>query len=91
MYRVNPITGERTIVSDLVAGSGTPLVSPVGVAVEPGGAWVVTDFGLDAVVRIDPATGDPTDEDPLAPERLFDNPETWQAAASELRDALFTD
>lgn len=44
-----------------------------------------------AAVQLDPATGDSTDEDPLAPERLFDNPDTWQAAASELRVALFTD
>lgn len=44
-----------------------------------------------AAVQLDPATGDPTDEDPLAPERLFDHPDTWNAAAAELRGALFTD
>lgn len=47
-------------------------------------------FTLSAV-QLDPATGDPTDEDPLAPERVFDDPETWHAAADELRGALFTD
>ena len=49
---------------------------------------MMPEFTLSAV-QLDPATGDPTDQDPLAPERIFTDPDTWQAAAAELRAALF--
>ena len=41
-------------------GSGPGFVNPVGIAVEADGSLVVTDFGLEAVVRVDPISGDRT-------------------------------
>ena len=41
-------------------GAGPTFTSPVGIAVEASGDLVVLDFGLDAVLRVDPVTGDRT-------------------------------
>jgi len=41
-------------------GSGPGFVSPLGIAVEADGNLVVADFGLEAVVRVDPVSGDRT-------------------------------
>jgi len=41
-------------------GSGPGFVSPRGIAVEADGSLVVVDFGLEAVVRVDPVSGDRT-------------------------------
>jgi len=41
-------------------GSGPGFVAPRGIAVEAGGSLVVADFGLEAVVRVDQASGDRT-------------------------------
>ena len=41
-------------------GSGPAFVSPRGIAVEADGSLVVVDLGLDAVVRVDPVSGDRT-------------------------------
>ena len=58
VVRVDPVSGNRTIVSDATTGTGPPFVSPTGIAVEADGALVVTDSVL--VVRVDPTTGDRT-------------------------------
>jgi len=60
VVRVNPINGNRTIVSDASTGSGTGFVTPVGIAVEADSSLVVVDRGLDAVVRVNPINGDRT-------------------------------
>jgi len=41
-------------------GSGPDFVTPHGIAVEADGSLVVVDFGLEAVVRVDPVSGDRT-------------------------------
>ncbi len=41
-------------------GSGPGFVSPRGIAVEADGSLVVVDSGLEAVVRVDPVSGDRT-------------------------------
>ena len=38
-------------------GSGPAFMDPSGIAVEDDGSLVVVDYGLDAVVRVDPETG----------------------------------
>jgi sugar lactone lactonase YvrE len=72
VVRVAPDTGNRTVLSGCAAsdpetgsctaliGTGPPLVSPIGIAVESDGALVVTDWSLGAVMRVDPDTGDRT-------------------------------
>jgi sugar lactone lactonase YvrE len=63
VVRVDPVTGDRESVSDPGLGRGLPLIFPVAIALEaapPEAAesWVVLEFGLGAVIRIDPHTGD---------------------------------
>jgi sugar lactone lactonase YvrE len=59
--RVDPVSGDRTIVSDNTTGSGPSFgQGPFGIAVEANGSLVVTDQDLEAVVRVDPASGNRT-------------------------------
>ena len=59
VFRVDAITGDRTVVSNSTKGSGPALSAVFGIAVEADGSLVVTDFGFFAtVLRIDPVTGD---------------------------------
>jgi len=70
VVRVNPVTGDRHIVSgcthfDLgspdcmnTIGSGPSFSLPASIAIAPDGFLVVTDFGLAAVLLVDPQTGD---------------------------------
>ena len=60
VFRVDPISGDRTILSDASTGSGPVFGSPIGIAIEADGSLVVTDFDLDAVFRVDPVSGDRT-------------------------------
>jgi streptogramin lyase len=62
VLRVDPVTGDRTIVSDASTGRGPALRSPQGIAVEASGRLVVVNYGrtIAAVLRVDPATGDRT-------------------------------
>ncbi len=60
VVRVDPVTGDRTILSDDSTGTGTGFVTPFGLAIEADGSLVVVDAGLAAVVRVDPVTGDRT-------------------------------
>jgi hypothetical protein len=41
-------------------------------------------------IALDPATGEATDDEPLAPRREFTDPDQWRAAADELRRSLLT-
>ena len=68
VVRVDPETGDRTIISrgidpngvyDMV-GIGISFSLPRGIAVEENGSLVVVDSGEDTVVRVDPETGDRT-------------------------------
>jgi streptogramin lyase len=60
VVRVDPATGNRSILSSSSVGTGTNFVSPYGIAVENSGSFIVTDTGLNAVLRVDPATGNRT-------------------------------
>ena len=61
MVRVDPHTGDRTIVRlGAGRGRGPRLDLPTDLAVEAAGSLVVTDAGLNAVMRVDPHTGDRT-------------------------------
>jgi streptogramin lyase len=58
--RVDPVSGDRTVVSDAMNGSGPALSFPAAIAVEASGSLVVSDAGLKAVMRVNPVTGDRT-------------------------------
>jgi len=60
VFRVDPVTGDRTILSDVNTGSGPGFGNPIGIAVEAAGSLVVVDFVLGAVFRVDPVTGNRT-------------------------------
>jgi len=60
VVRVDPVTGDRTIVSDAGTGAGPALNYPPGIAVEASGDLVVIESSLNAVLRVDPVTGDRT-------------------------------
>lgn len=64
VVRVDPVSGNRTIVSDASTGSGPGLGGrmgrPNGIAVESDGSLVVTVAGLEAVVRVNPVSGNRT-------------------------------
>ena len=59
LLTVDPLTGDRTLLSGTGTGGGAPFVDPSGVAVDFTGAvaWV-TDLGTSSVVEVDLATGD---------------------------------
>lgn len=52
--------GDRTIVSSSSVGSGPDFDFPYEIWPSPDGGLYVSDFGLDAVFHVDPATGDRT-------------------------------
>jgi len=60
VLRVDPITGDRTVISSPLIGNGINLEFPLGIDVEADGNLVVTDISLDAILRVDPTTGDRT-------------------------------
>ncbi len=64
IYRVDPVTGHRSLVSDFTnPAQGLTGVDPnVGLAVEPDGAILVDTMGSqgDLLVRVDPKTGNRT-------------------------------
>ena len=60
VVRVDPATGNRTILSSSSVGTGTVFASPYGIALENSGFFVVSDTGLNAILRVDPATGNRT-------------------------------
>jgi hypothetical protein len=67
LFRVDPSTGARTIVSGCanpecssVIGAGPNFIKAWGIAFEADGDPLITDRGLDAVLHVDPTTGDRT-------------------------------
>src|SRR5205807_1199509 len=57
VLRVDPVRGDRTVVSDVSTGGGPPFSAPRSLVVEADGHLLVADFGLVAVVRVDPRSG----------------------------------
>jgi hypothetical protein len=72
IMRVDPATGNRTILSGGAAGSGPALLDPAGLSLEPDGDILLADAGAQTIgpggpvigtgriFRIDPATGNRT-------------------------------
>ncbi len=60
IFKVDPSTGDRTIVSGFGVGSGPSFSDPFAVAITPGGDILVSDVLGDSIFRIDPNTGDRT-------------------------------
>ena len=60
VVRVDPRTGDRSIVSSATIGRGSAFQSPGSIAVEANGRVVIVDDSLKAVVRVNPTTGDRT-------------------------------
>jgi streptogramin lyase len=60
VVRINPFTGDRTIISNATTGSGPVLQDPWDIAVEADGQLLVVDAALPAVIRVDPSTGNRT-------------------------------
>ena len=61
LFRVDPVTGARTLLSDFGVGPNQG-AEPIGLAVEANGTLVVADFnagtgGRGALFRVDPVTG----------------------------------
>jgi hypothetical protein len=64
VFLVDPATGNRTVLSGcveedctVIAGSGVQFVYPTGASILADGSLVVADTDLQAVVRVDPVTG----------------------------------
>ena len=57
VMRVDPVRGDRIIVSDATTGRGPTFVEPEAIAVEADGQLVVVDSSSRAVVRVDPVSG----------------------------------
>jgi len=60
IYRIDPSTGDRLVVSSDTWGAGAPFVQTQGVTVDAGGDIIVADQSAHAIVRVDPITGDRT-------------------------------
>ena len=59
VVRIDPLTGDRTIVSKpFVAGSGPGFDVLQGIALQADGSILVADSTLDAIVHVDPISGD---------------------------------
>jgi streptogramin lyase len=57
VLRVDPVNGDRTIVSRASTGGGSPFGAPVDIAVEDDGQLLVVDALRKAVARVDPGSG----------------------------------
>lgn len=56
---VNPITGDRTIVSSNAGvGTGQSFGNPTGIAIDASGNLLISDPNIDTILSIDPTTGD---------------------------------
>ncbi|MFN3168946.1 MAG: NHL repeat-containing protein [Phycisphaeraceae bacterium] len=58
LFRIDPLTGDRAIVSDDNNGTGTSLNFPTGVAFDLGGGILVADQAENAIFAVDPISGD---------------------------------
>lgn len=60
LVRVDPLTGNRTVVSSSTVGAGPNLLLPLSVAVEVGGTLAVADASSRSIVRVNASNGDRT-------------------------------
>jgi len=74
VLRIDPVTGDRTILTGGLVGTGPALDVPMGIAVDGDGHVLVLDAFSRSVIRVDPLTGDRTiliDDDPSRGARLL--------------------
>jgi sugar lactone lactonase YvrE len=57
LFRVDPKTGDRAILSSVEVGTGAKFVFPLEIQFPSDGSVLVSDINLEAIVRVDPATG----------------------------------
>ncbi len=57
IFRVDPFTGNRTVVSGDGIGNGPEFSRAIGIAIDENGDLIVTDSIEDRVVRVDPISG----------------------------------
>jgi len=57
---IDPVTGNRTVISDYYHGSGPKIVNAWGVTQLPNGLLLVVDHQIDTLFQVDPATGNRT-------------------------------
>lgn len=60
IFKVDPSTGDRTVVSGFGVGTGPNFEDPIGITVTLGGDILVTDLSGDSIYRVDPSSGDRT-------------------------------
>jgi len=60
LLRVDPTTGNRTVVSGASVGSGSTLGSRYSDAVDTAGNYYIADYSSNAIVKVDPLTGNRT-------------------------------
>jgi len=70
IMRIDPVTGNRTIISDNTHGAGVAFTMPVGLSVTPAGALLVTDQGAQGDPQPNPLSIGTTSSPP-APTRVF--------------------
>ena len=58
VVRIDPLTGERTLVASASVGAGRDLEVPVGLALDASGNVVLVDFGPGIVLSVDSVSGD---------------------------------
>jgi streptogramin lyase len=67
LFRVDPTSGDRTILSGcdrlgcasfFIVGAGTNFSIPIGLALGGSGEILVADYGMGAIFRVDPISGD---------------------------------
>ncbi len=57
---IDPLTGNRSLLSNDDVGTGPDFSTPLGMALEGNGNILVADFDLDAIFRVNSTTGDRT-------------------------------
>jgi len=57
IFKVNPVTGDREIISGGSIGTGPELIDPFGILVDQDGSVIVSDASAGRIIRIDPRTG----------------------------------
>ena len=60
IFKIDPVTGDRTIISDENTGTGPIIEAADSVVVDRHGRILVTDFVLDVIFRVDPVSGNRT-------------------------------
>lgn len=63
LFRINPMTGDRTVITSSDVGSGLNLQVSDGICLDTDGTLLISnsgDFGVGRVMRVDPLTGNRT-------------------------------